>query len=140
MRKFALITIILLLLCSAAGTEVTLIRKIPDTGEHQVDAQWTKPRPQPEQAAGQTEFSMRIILGGQGGVSATGEQENDLYTDSTLSLAQPLGSAATLNIGGRALRKRYLDGREQSYSTGMDLRAERWSLDLSGSYEDGERP
>ena len=139
MRKFALITIILLLLCSAAGTEVTLIRKIPDTGEHQVDAQWTKPRPQPEQAAGQTEFSMRIILGGQGGVSATGEQENDLYTDSTLSLAQPLGSAATLNIGGRALRKRYLDGREQSYSTGVDLRAERWSLDLSGSYEDSER-
>jgi len=137
--KFAVITIILLLLCSSAWTDVTLIRKIPDTGEHQVDAQWTKPRPQPEQTPGQTEFSMRIILGGQGGVSAAGEQENDLYTDSTFSLAQPLGSAATLNIGGSALQKRYLDGWEQSYSTGVDLRAQRWSLDLSGSYEDGER-
>lgn len=139
MSKFAVITIILLLLCSSAWTDVTLIRKIPDTGEHQVDAQWTKPRPQPEQTPGQTEFSMRIILGGQGGVSAAGEQENDLYTDSTFSLAQPLGSAATLNIGGSALQKRYLDGWEQSYSTGVDLRAQRWSLDLSGSYEDGER-
>ncbi len=139
MRKFALITIILLLLCSAAWTEVTLIRKIPDTGENQVDARWTKPRPQPEQVVGQTEFSMRIILGGQGGLSAAGEQDYDLYTDSTFSLAQPLGSAATLNIGASALRKRYLDGREQSYSTGVDIRAQRWSLDLSGSYKDGGR-
>jgi len=131
--------ILLLLLFSPAWSEVTLIRKIPDSGEHQADAQWSKPRPQPEQMVGQRDFSALIILGGQGGGGATGEPVYDLYTDSTVSLAQPLGSAAILNIGGSAFRKRYLDGREQSYSATVDLRAERWSLDLNGSYGDSAR-
>ena len=130
---------LLLLLGFPARGEVTLIRKIPDSGEHQVDAQWTKPRPQVEQTVGQTEFSARIMLGGQSGGDANGENVYDLYTDSTLSLTQPLGAAAVMNIGGSALRKRYLDGREQSYSATVDLRAERWSLDLNGSYGDSAR-
>jgi len=130
---------LLLLLGFPARGEVTLIRKIPDSGEHQVDAQWTKPRPQVEQTVGQPEFSARIMLGGQGGGDATGEPVYDLYTDSTLSLTQPLGAAAMMNIGGSALRKRYLDGREQSYSANVDLTAERWSLDLNGSYGDSAR-
>jgi len=131
--------VLLILLGIPAWGEVTLIRKIPDSGEHQVDAQWTKPRPQVEQTVGQTEFSARIMLGGQGGGDGTGEPVYDLYTDSTLSLAQPLGSTAMMNIGGAALRKLYLDGREQSYSANVDLTAERWSLDLNGSYGDSAR-
>jgi len=138
--KTAILSALLLVLFfSPAWSQVTLIRKIPDSGEHQVDAQWSKPRPQPEQTVGQAEFSARIILGGQSGGGATGEPVYDLYTDSTLSLAQPLGSAAMLNIGASALRKRYLDGREQSYSANLDLRAERWSLDINGSYGDSAR-
>ncbi len=131
--------VLLILLVFPSWSEVTLIRKIPDSGEHQVDAQWSKPRPQVEQTVGQPEFSARIMLGGQSGGDGTGEPVYDLYTDSTLSLAQPLGASAMLNIGGAALRKRHLDGREQSYSANINLRAERWSLDLNGSYGDSAR-
>jgi hypothetical protein len=131
--------ILLFLLAFPAWGEVTLIRKIPDSGQNQVDARWSKPRPQTEQIVGQAELSARIILGGQGGGDAAGEPVHDLYTDSTLSLAQPLGSTAVLNIGASALRKRHLDGREQSYNASVDLTAERWSLDLNGSYGDSAR-
>jgi hypothetical protein len=131
--------IFLALACLPSWSEVTLIRKLPDSGDHQGEAQWSKPRPQPGQMVGQTELSARIILGGQGGGDSAGEAVYDLYTDSTLSLAQPLGSAAMLNIGATALRKRHIDGREQSYSATVDLQAERWSLDLNGSYGDSDR-
>jgi len=135
MRR-AVTAALLLLACAAACAQVTLIRKIPDSGENQVEAQWSKPRPQPEQTVGQTEFSMRLILGAQAGGNAAREPLADVYSDSTLSLAQPLGNAASLNVAASALRKRRLDGKEQSYSAAVDIAAQKWSLNLNGSYGD----
>ena len=88
--KRILLALIVVLISSSGWSEVTLIRKIPDSGENQVDAQWSKPRPQPEQITSEPEFSARFILGGQSGADAGGEPLFDLYTDSTLSLSQPL--------------------------------------------------
>ncbi len=137
--RAAAVGLTLLLIVSSAGAEVTLIRKLPQTSENRTEAEWTKPRPQPEQSPAVTQFSARIIIGGQGGVSADGDQQYDVYTDSSFSLAQPLGAAVGLQMGGSALRKRHLDGREQSYTADFDLTAERWSAALSGSYRDSER-
>jgi len=96
---------------------VKIVRTLPTTAENKVKASWSKPLPEPEKAAaGKTQFSGRLALGGSGGLDVSGNALYDLYSDSRFSLVQPLGILGSMSVSGTALRKNIIEGLNQNYS------------------------
>lgn len=116
--------------------QVTVVRTLPSSSAPEAPAQWGAPRPEPAAAlaAGRTQLSGRVSLGGSAGTDAAGDATYGLVTDSRLRLVQPLGATATLQIDGTAVRKNSLDGVQQSYTGEIGLTAERFSLNAGGSF------
>ncbi len=117
---------------------VQIYRRLPATGENTVQAQWLKPRPDPQRSTqtGVTEFSGRLKLGGSAGLEAAGEERLNLLTDSTFSLIQPLDAASRITVGGTALRKDNPAGAQQNYELSVSFDLDRWSFSVDGSYDD----
>lgn len=97
--------------------EVFIVREFPISGENHVQAQWTKPKPEPEHAQllGRTEFSGRFSAGGTGGNTADGSTVSGLFTDSNFTLIQPLGQSTNLQVTREGLRETSLTGTGQDY-------------------------
>lgn len=118
--------------------DVIIVRKVPISGENHVQAQWTKPQPDPERAQllGRTEFSGRFSVGGTGGNTAAGSAVYGLFTDSNFKLIQPLGQSANLQVIGKGLRETSLTGTGQDYGGELGLNLEKINLNLTGAYAD----
>lgn len=115
-----------------------IIRVLPDDGKAGVQAQWRTPRPETGGLPARTEMFGRVSAAAAGGLAAGGENLLDAQTDSNLTIRQPLGAGAQLQLTARALRNRGVETTRQAYEGGLDLLAERWSLEADGSFRQDE--
>jgi hypothetical protein len=118
---------------------VRIVRTLPETGENTTRATWTPPRPTPAQtvlrAEPPTELSGRIAVGSTGGIDPEGEQQFGMAADSRLSLVQPLGADAAMEIEGEAKRHVSIRETRELYGGGIAVTAERADVGIDGQYE-----
>jgi hypothetical protein len=139
-RRPAIAAVILAIAaCLPLAAEVTIIAKVPESGNKRGDAQWTGPRPTAEQvvAGAGTSFTGHLSTGWSGRSDFEGSFLNDISTDSNILLVQPLGAESLMRIGLDGLRVTNPLGTEQAYSGDFSLVLPKLVLLLSGGYEDG---
>ena len=138
----AALTVLSAVLPGPAQAQVSVIRKLPDSGVRQGAATWREayPEPQTVRASGVAELSGRLSVGGRGGQNSAGQAVYDLATDSRLTLIRPLGAAGALSIDAAALRARSTTNENQSYSGTVDLDFQRMQLGVSGGYSQSLKP
>ena len=129
-------------LCRRADAQVSVIRKLPDSGVKQGAATWREayPEPQSVRASGAAELSGRLSVGGRGGQDPSGQTLYDFATDSRVTLIQPLGAAGALSVEAAALRSRSATDENQDYGGTVDLDFQRLQLGVSGGYSQSRKP
>ena len=129
-------------LCRRAEAQVSVIRKLPDSGVKQGAATWREAYPEPGsvRTSGVAELSGRLSVGGRGGQNPEGQTLYDVSTDSRVTLIQPLGVAGSLSVDAAALRTRSATDRNQNYSGTADLDFQRLQLGVSGGYSQSLKP
>src|SRR6056297_3342765 len=111
----------ILLSTLSASAEVTLIRRLPESGSNQAEAEWKKPmgpgvRTTTEAAVPAARLSGRLIVGGSGsGTNETASIE-DWSTDSLLNYRDYVGANGVVDISGQAFRDTGIDSFSQHYS------------------------
>jgi len=125
-----------------AGAQVSVIRRLPQSGVKQGVASWSEPYPDPSAARtiGESRFSGRISVGGRSGRDSAGETLYDVATDSRVTLIQALGPGGAFALDAAALRTRSAADENQSYSGSLSLDFERLQFDLSGGYSRSLKP
>ncbi len=121
--------------------EVKIVRKLPDTPANKVEATWTPPKPRVEKkqpSIAKTKLSGRISMGGSGGQDASKTTNYDFFTDSKLSLIQPLGPTGLIQVTGNAYRKDVIGGNLQKYGGDFLFKISGFSFKFKGNYNDKE--
>ncbi len=126
-------------LLAPAGAEVTIVRRLPATGETIGQAQWTAPRPEAGRALERPRISGRLSTGALGGQDIAGDALYGFSTDSQITVVQPLRGASALRLDGAALRKSVVDGTNQAYSGKLGIIGEKMSADIEGGYRQNDR-
>src|SRR6056297_1446190 len=140
------IPVFLLLLWAMAGTpimaEVTIVRRLPESGSNQAEADWKRPmipeeRPTVEDPAA-ARLSGRLIVGGSG--SGTGDTATieDWSTDSQLNYKNYIGEKGLLDIRAQAFRDKGIDTFNQRYSGGLAYSSPDFTFNLSGNFDQRE--
>jgi hypothetical protein len=116
--------------------QVTVTRPLPSPPAPEVQAQWNPPWPEPESAiaSGRTELSGRLSLGGSAGIDELGSANYNPLTDSRFRLIQPLSRAAKLQMDGKALLRKELEGLTQDYTAEIAFTSEKLALTASGLF------
>ena len=140
MKALPLLVVLLALVAPARGTaDVTIVRRLPATGDSTAQAQWVAPRPEVPLAPEGPRVTGRLSAGALGGVDSTGETLYGFSTDSQITLVQPLGGQANLRLDASALRKSLVDGTNQAYGGKLAVLGERLNADLEGGYRQSDR-
>ena len=133
----------ILLSTLSASAEVTIVRRLPESGSNQAEAEWKKPMAPAERTVTQetvpaSRLSGRLIVGGAGsGTSETASIE-DWSTDSLFNYRDYLGAAGVVDISAQAYRDSGIDNFNQRYNGGVKYSTPDFSLNLSGDYDQSE--
>lgn len=142
-RALIFFLVSMLLSTLSASAEVTLVRRLPESGSNQAEAEWKKPmgpdiRTTTETAVPAARLSGRLIVGGSGsGTNETASIE-DWSTDSLLNYRDYVGANGVVDIGAQAFRDTGIDSFSQHYSGDLAYSTPDFSLTLSGNYDQSE--
>ncbi len=134
--------LILMALSLSLHAQVSVIRKLPETGGNKASATWKEPYPDPGRAVsvGEPELSGRLSVGGSAVAKPEGDRLYALTSDSAVTLVQPLGSAGSLSVDAAVLRSRSPTEQSRSYELTTGLILERLQFELNGGYGDSLKP
>ncbi len=123
-------------------TEVTIVRKLPESGEHKAEAEWKESGDiSPEKAAGRVpdltpEISGRLIFGGYGTGSEDAVSIDDWATDSQINFSSYVGQAGIFEAKAQAFREDSIDRFDQKYNGSLNYATPQLNMQLSGGYDE----
>jgi len=133
-----------LLVNAPLSAEVTIVRSLPESGEHKAEAEWKdSAKVSPEKVDQRTpdmspELSGRIIFGGYGAGDADSASIENWTTDSQIKFSSFVGQAGIFEASAQAFREDAIDRFDQNYNGNLHFATPELSMRLSGGYKEKE--
>ncbi len=135
--------VLVLLAPATLAAEVTIVRRLPESGTNQAEASWKRSsisveRPPATEVETVSRLSGRVIVGGSGSGTTNSAAVEDWSTDSQLNYRSYLGQNGLMDIQAQAFRDTGIDNFTQRYLGSLAYSTPSLSMKLTGNYDQNE--